>query len=170
MRLSTKKITIATLFGAVIFVSKAFLPSPFDKMLIIMQAVLLGLGSLMLKGVGATYVAVVGGLLTALLRPAFFPFTLSFALLYGLFVDFLFFAFKANPHQGTVKTWRLVASLTLSTGLTGFLSYYITALFELLPRNFALEVSILATGTFSGAIAGYITSIIWNKHLKNAKF
>ncbi|MDW8022677.1 MAG: hypothetical protein RMJ15_02900 [Nitrososphaerota archaeon] len=150
--------------------SKAFLPSPFDKMLIIVQAVLLGLGSLILRRIGAAYVAMVGGFLTALFRPAFFPFTLFFALLYGLFVDFLFFIFKVNLGQGTVKTGRLMTSMTLSTGFTGFLSYHVSVLFELLPRNFALEVSVLATGTLSGAVAGYLVAVIWNKHLKNTRF
>jgi len=90
--------------------------------------------------------------------------------LYGLFVDFLYFIFKVSTQQGIVKTGRLVASMTLGTGFTGFLSYHISVLFELLPRNFALEVSILATGNLSGSIAGYIVAIIWNKHLKNTRF
>jgi len=166
---SARRIAVATLLGVVIFLTKTIVPSPVDKMFIVVQALVLGLGSLLLRRMGATYVAVIGGILTVLLRTALAPFTLLFALLYGLFVDCFFFIFKVNTNEEMVKTGRLVASMTLSTGLIGFISYYMSVLLELLPRNLVLEVSILAFGTFSGAIAGYLTSTIWNKYLKNAK-
>jgi len=167
---STERLSIATLFGSVIFVSKVFLPSPFDKMVIVVHAVFLGLSSLMLKRFGATYVAAVGGILTALYRPAFAPFTLSLALLYGLFVDCSFYLLKVNSPKRVAKTGRIVISMTLSTGLIGFLGYYASTLFELLPRNPVLEASLLAIGTINGAIAGYLVSVLWNKHLKNTRF
>jgi hypothetical protein len=168
---STKRVAIATLFGAVTFITKIVVPSPIDKMFIVVHALLLGLGALLLRRMGATYVAVIGGVLTALWRVALAPFTFLFALLYGLFVDGFFIIFKVNPVGGEVKTVRLVASMTLSTALVGFLSYYVTVfMLGLLQRNLVLEVSILAIGTLSGAVAGYFTSIIWNKYLKNAKF
>ena len=60
--------------------------------------------------------------------------------------------------------------MTISTALVGVLSYYVTVLsLNLLQRNFALEVAILVAGTLNGIVAGYLTSIIWNKHLKNAR-
>lgn len=167
---STKRVAIATLFGAVIFITKTVVPSPIDKMFIVVHALLLGLGALLLRRMGATYVAVIGGVLTALWRMALAPLTFLFALMYGLFVDGFFLLFKVNPVEGKVKTVKLVASMTLSTALVGFLSYYVTVfILGLLQRNLILEVSILAIGTISGAIAGYFTSIIWNKYLKNAK-
>lgn len=169
MKPSTRRIAVATLLSVVIFLTKTIVPSPIDKMFIVAQALLLALGSLLLRRMGATYVAVIGGILTVLLRPALAPFTLSFAFLYGLFVDSFFLIFKVNTDEGMVKTGRLVVSMTLSTGLIGIISYYASVLLELLPRNLVLEVSILAFGTFSGAIAGYLTSTIWNKYLKNAK-
>lgn len=166
---STRRIAVVTLLSVVIFLTKTIVPSPIDKTFIVAQALLLALGSLLLRRMGATYVAVIGGILTVLLRPALAPFTLSFAFLYGLFVDSFFLIFKVNTDEGMVKTGRLVVSMTLSTGLIGIISYYASVLLELLPRNLVLEVSILAFGTFSGAIAGYLTSTIWNKYLKNAK-
>lgn len=170
MAQSTKRIAVATLLGVVIFVTKTVVPSPIDKMFIVVHALLLGLGALLLRKMGATYVALIGGVLTALSRGALAPFTFLFALLYGLFVDSFFLLFKVNPDEGKVKVVRLVASMTLSTTLVGFLSYYVTVfMLGLLQRNLVLEVSILIIGTLSGTVAGYFTSIIWNKYLKNPK-
>lgn len=169
MKPSARRIAVVTLLGVVIFLTKTIVPSPVDKMFIVVQALLLGLGSLLLRRMGATYVAVIGGILTVLLRPVLAPFTLLFAFLYGLFVDSFFFIFRVNADEEIVKTGRLVSSMTLSTVLIGIISYYVSVLLELLPKNLVLEVSILVFGTFSGAIAGYLTSTIWNKYLKNAK-
>jgi len=167
---STKKVAVATLFGAVIFITKIVLPSPLDKMFIVAHALLLGLGALLLKRLGATYVALIGGALTALWRTTFAPFTFIFALLYGLFVDCFFFLFKVNTVEETVKASRLIVSMTLSTALVGFLSYYVSASLGLLPRNLVLEIILLVIGTLCGAAAGYLIGIIWNRHLKHSKF
>lgn len=167
---STKKVAVATLFGAAIFITKIVLPSPLDKMFIVAHAILLGLGALLLKRLGATYVALVGGVLTALWRTTFAPFTFIFALLYGLFVDCFFFIFKVSTVEGKVKASRLVVAMTLSTALVGFLSYYVSTLLGLLPRNLFLEIILLVTGTLCGAVAGYLIDIIWNRHLKHSKF
>ena len=161
---------LATLLGVVLFLSKTVVPSPIDKMLIVVHALLLALGALLLRKMGATYVAVIGGVLTALWRTALAPFTFVFALLYGLFVDIFFFIFKVNTSGGNVKTSRLVASMTASTALVGLLSYYVTVfLLGLLQRNPILEASMLVIGTLNGIAAGYLASIIWNRYLKNVK-
>lgn len=170
MEPKTKRIALATLFGAIIFLSKIVVPSPIDKMFIGVHALLLALGALLLKKMGATYVAIIGGFLTALWRISFAPFTFVFALLYGLFIDIFFFIFKVNTTEGNVKTNRLVASMTVSTALVGLISYYTTVFIAgLLPRNPMLELSILIIGALNGSVAGYFTSIIWNKYLKKAK-
>lgn len=172
LRSGIKKMSLALLFGALIFLSKAFIPPPFDKMFIVLQSLLMALGRLMLGGAGATYIAMIGGFLTALLRPALAPFTFLFAALYGLLVDVFFFVFRVDDKQiDNVKTRSVVAAMALSTGLVGFISYYTTVfMFRLIGRNPILEVIILITGVLSGAIAGYLASILWNKHLKNIKF
>jgi hypothetical protein len=139
-------------------------------MVIGVHALLLALGALLLKRMGATYVAIIGGFLTAFWRLSTAPFTLIFALLYGLLVDFFFFIFKTNTLKDKVKSSKLVASLTVSTALVGLISYYSTVfLFDLLQRNPLLEVGMLIFGALNGAVAGYFTSIIWNKYLKNIK-
>lgn len=170
MELKTKRVALATIFGAIIFLSKIFLPSPIDKMFILVHALLLALGALVLERMGATYIAAIGGVLTALWRTAMAPFTLIFALSYGLFVDILFFILKVNTAEGNVKTSRLVASMAISTGLLGAISYYTTVhLVELLPKNPMLELSILVVGTVNGMVAGYLASVIWNRYLRNVK-
>jgi len=170
MGLNTKTVTVATLFGAVIFVSKTVVPSPIDKMFIVVHALLLALGALLLRRMGATYVALIAGVLTALWRTALAPFTFVFDILYGLLVDGFFFIFKVNTADDDVKIGRLIASMTVSTALVGLLTYYVTVLsLGLLQRNLVLEVGILVIGTLNGVVAGYFASLIWNKHLKEAK-
>ncbi|MDH5438025.1 MAG: hypothetical protein OEX76_03895 [Candidatus Bathyarchaeota archaeon] len=167
----TKRVALATIFGAVIFISKTFLPSPIDKMFTLVHALLLALGALLLGRMGATYIAAIGGALTALLRTSMAPFTLVFALSYGLLVDVFFFVFKINTAEGNVKTSRLVASMTISTALLGVTSYYTTVfVVPLLQRNPMLELGILVIGTVNGIVAGYFASVIWNRYLKNVKF
>ena len=170
MGLKTKRVALATIFGAIIFLSKTFLPYPIDKMFMIVHALLLALGALLLGRMGATYVSVIGGVLTALWRTATAPFTFFFALLYGLFVDLFFFILKVNITEGTVKTSRLVASMAIGTAFVGGISYYTTVyLVPLLPRNAVLERSILIIGTLSGAVAGYLASNIWSRYLRNVR-
>lgn len=146
------------------------MPSPLNKMMIVIQALLLAIGSLIIKEMGATHIALIGGILTALWNLALAPFTFSFALLFGLSVDGFFFLFKVDIADGKVKTSRLVAAMTLSTMLVGVSSYYATAyLAGLVARNPLIEILILVTGTISGSIAGYLASLVWNKHLKSVK-
>ena len=173
----TNRIAIATLFGVIIFITKALLPSPINKMLIGIHALMLALGTLLLKKQGATFVSLIGGLLTALWNVAFAPFTLFFALLYGLLVDAFFLLFRIDVAHGEVKATKVVAAMTMSTSLVGFASYYVTVhltdvtvhLMALIPRSLPLEVLILVMGTISGAVAGYFASLIWNNHLKNLR-
>lgn len=164
----TRRVAVATVFGALIFVSKTLVPSPINKMIVVVQALLLALSSLLLGRFGATYSGLIGGVLTALWNLALAPFSFVFALLFGLLVDGLFFAFGVDMLGGEVNTTRMVAAMTLATVFVGVSSYYLTThLIGLIPRNFAMEMIILVMGTISGALAGYLTSVIWNKYLRN---
>jgi hypothetical protein len=159
-----KRLALATLFGVLIFVSKIPLVTPLDKAAVIVQALLLPLGYLVMGKLGATYVAVVGGLLSAVIRPALSPFTLLFALLYGLFTDGFCTLFKVRVFQ--LNTLRLTLCMGISTALIGLLSYYTTVYaFTLLPRNPMVEVVILMSGTASGLVGGYIAATVWRKYL-----
>jgi hypothetical protein len=151
----SKRLALATLFGVPIFVSKIPLVTPLDKAAIVVQALLLPLGYLVMGRFGATYVAAVGGLLTTILRPALSPFTLLFALIYGLLTDGLCTLLKVHASQ--LSTLRLTISMCVSTALIGLLSYYTTVyIFTLLPRNLMLEVVILVSGTLGGLVGGYL--------------
>jgi len=155
---------VATLFGVIIFLSKIFLPTPIDKMFIIFQALLLALSSLMVGKFGATYSALIDGLLITILRTPLAPFSLVFSLVYGLTIDAFFHAFKVKE-GGNVKTARSIAALTLSTTLTGISSMYVTVMLGLVPMMPTLYLIITLAGILNGALAGYLTSIIWNKYL-----
>jgi hypothetical protein len=101
----------------------------------------------MLQRMGATYVAVIGGVLTALWRPAFAPFSFGFSLMYGLLVDAFFFILKVNIANEGVKADRLIISMTVNTALVGFLSSYVTSFLGLLQVDFIFQVAILSVGT-----------------------
>jgi hypothetical protein len=171
LRQLTRRVAIATIFGVLIFLTKTILPSPVNKVIVIVQALLLALGALLLEKMGATYVAVVGGFLTAMWNLALVPFTFFFAILFGMLVDGAFFLFRVDIVEGRVKANRLVAAMTVSTMLVGILSYYTTVhLLELIPRNLVMEVVIIVMGTISGAVAGYIAALVWNERLKDVRF
>ena len=139
-------------------------------MIVVVQALLLALSSLLLRRFGATYSGLIGGILTALWNLAHAPFSFVFALLFGLLVDGLFFLLKVDMPGEEVNVTRVVAAMTLATAFVGALSYYSTThLIELIPRNLVMEIIILVIGTVSGALAGYLTSVIWNRYLKNVK-
>jgi hypothetical protein len=158
-----------TVLGTVAFVSTGFLPSPFDKIFIVFQALPLAVGSLILARGGATYVSVINGLLVTLLRIEYFPFSFLFSLLYGVLVDSAFYIFKVRVNNDVSGT-RLILALTIGTVITGLTSMYSTTLIGLLPINRVLYLAILAVGVLSGAIAGYLTLIVWKRfvlHLKS---
>jgi hypothetical protein len=158
------RLSIATLFGVIVFLFKMFLPTPVDKMFIAVQALLLALGSLTIGGFGATYVALVGGFLTTVWRLAFVPFSLIFALIYGLTVDIFFRVFGVK-REGRVRTGRSVIALTLSTAITGILTMSVTVMMGLMPMTLIPYLIIILAGILNGAVAGYLTPILWNKYL-----
>ncbi|NWF87117.1 hypothetical protein HXY32_04840 [Candidatus Bathyarchaeota archaeon] len=166
---TSKRLALAIVFGMLIFVTKTVLPAPINKIVIVIHAFLLALGALLLGKIGATYVSVVGGILTAVWNVALAPVSFLFAVVYGLLVDGFNIIFKVNPSNRKIDAWRLIVTMTLSTALVGLMSYFMTLWMGLILRNFTMEIGILLIGFFSGAVAGYIAAIIWNKYLKNFK-
>ena len=161
-----KRIAVAALFGVVIFVSGTIVPTPIDKMLIVVQATLLGLSSLLVERLGATYAGTVAGLLMSLSRAAYAPFSLIFAIAYGLLVDGSFHLFRVRMPEGNVQTRRVVASLTLSTAVVGICSTYVTISIGLMPMIPTLYAIIIIVGIMNGVAAGFVTSFMWNRYLK----
>lgn len=158
------RLLVATLFGVIIFLSKIFLPAPIDKMLVVAQALLLALSSLVVGKFGATYASLIDGLLVTILRTSLAPFSLIFSLVYGLTTDSFLYAFKVREGD-QVKTARSIAALTMSTTLTGVSSMYVTTMLGLVPLVPTLYLIIMLAGILNGALAGYLTPIIWNKYL-----
>jgi hypothetical protein len=166
------------MFGVAVFISKITLPSPFDKTLIVFQALFLALGALLMGRMGATYVSLVGGTLTAFLRTSLAHLTLPFALIYGLLIDILIPAFKAKNSKGDVISSRIVAAVTVSTGIVGSTSYYFSVfVVPTITRSpivvdiagFAInvvETGILIAGLINGLIAGYVATYIWKRNLR----
>ena len=167
----TKRLAIAILFSVIILVTKIIVPSPLNKMLIGVQALLLALAALLLEKWGATFVSIVSGSLTAIWTISSAPFTFIFAILYGLLVDASFSILKVQSVNENVKTRRLIAAMTVSTLAVGVVSYYSTVrLTGILPENLGLEILIFTLGTINGAVAGYLASVLWNGYVKNLKF
>jgi hypothetical protein len=162
-----RRIAIGALFGVVIFVSATIVPTPIDKMLIVVQATLLGLSSLLVKRLGATYAGTVAGLLMSFWRAAYVPFSLIFAIAYGLLVDCSFRFFRVRMSEGDVQTRRVAASLTLSTAVVGLCSMYVTISIGLMPMIPTLYAIIIIVGILNGVAAGFATSFIWNRYLKH---
>lgn len=159
---------MAVLLAVLVFISKIFLPTPLDKMLIVFQALFLGLASVALSPLGATVVSTIGGLLTSVWRAPFAPFTLGFAVLYGLLVDAFSMLFKPKTENGTVQVRRLAVGVTAATAITGMASYYTTVYFlSLLPRNILLEASILVIGVLNGLAGGYLAGLLWSKAVRH---
>ncbi|UCG44601.1 MAG: hypothetical protein JSV58_04130 [Candidatus Bathyarchaeota archaeon] len=161
----TKRIAIGTIFGTLIFIFKVFIPTPYDKMFVGFEALLLALGSLIIRRMGATNVGAVGGLLMTYGRVEYAPFSLIFAVMYGALIDGLFLALRVRMSHRKVKTGGVIISLALSTTIVGLLSTYTIVSLELMPMIPFLYLIILLVGIANGAAAGYITSFLWTRYL-----
>jgi hypothetical protein len=105
--------------------------------------------------------------MSALWRTFFAPFTIIFAIMFGLVMDSLFYLFKVRASNGEVNMKRMAVSTTASTAIVGILSYYVTVyLLNMLPRNLFLEIGIIIAGVMNGAFGGYLATIIWKNNLK----
>jgi hypothetical protein len=154
------------LLGTLAFVSSGFLPSPIDKMVIGIQALCFSLAALLVAKGCAVYASLVTGLLLSVLRPGFFPFSLLFSVFYGLLIEGFFHFFKVNDAK-CVKSRRLILLLTVATGLTGVVSMYLTTMMGIIPMVPAMYFAIIVVAILNGAIAGYLTVIIWKKYLSH---
>lgn len=143
------------------------MPSPIDKLLIVVDAVLLALAALFIKKAGATQVGAVGGVLAGLWRPSV-PFSFILILLYGVLVDVFLYLFKVKATVDGVNGNRLMLAMAFSTVVIAFASYYVTALgLDVVIANPVLDMIVAFMGPVSGAVAGYAASYLWNRYLKN---
>jgi LytS/YehU family sensor histidine kinase len=131
--------------------------------IVVVQALLLGLGALLLTPFGATLVATIGGLLTATYTSQLAFFTIVFAVIYGLLVDGFIKLFRARSNEIEIRAHRFALAITVSTAIIGFIAYGTTILLGLLPANPEADVFILAGGIVTGLIGGYLDVVIWRR-------
>ncbi len=163
--LSTRNLTLAIVFGVMIFIFETLLPTPMDKAFTFFQAMLLSLSYLLIGVPGATFTSLIGGSLTAIWRAPLAPFTIGFALLFGGLIDLFCFVFGARDRNGNVRQMRLISAVTLSTMITGLAGYYLTVEFELMPMDPTLGMIILISGILSGIVGGLLSMVLWKKLL-----
>lgn len=164
---NARRIVLGSLFGASILVIGGFVPAPTSEFLVGFQAFLLAISFLVVGRGGATYVGIVSGLLITLVKIAFFPLDLIFAVGFGVMVDALSLAFHVKDGS-TVRKWRLVAAMTVSTAVVGYVAYYVSAvLTNLVPNELILDATVLLFGVASGSIAGYAAAVVWNRYLRS---
>ncbi len=130
----------------------------------------LALAAFFVGRAGATYVGLAGGVLSALSRPAFGPFTFVFTLLYGVLVDVFFWALKVSAPKDTVDRNKVMVAMACSTAVIGLSTYYAFAvLTSILPLEMMLAGLMLFLGAGSGITAGYTAAYLWNRYLKNMR-
>jgi hypothetical protein len=163
---SSRRIALASLFGVLILLAMGFVPAPTSDYLIVFQAFFLALSYLVVGRGGATYVGLVSGLLITLVKISFFPYDLIFSLMFGAMVDVLGTALRVKMGSKAMP-WRLVACMTVSTGVIGFVAYYVTAvsILKLVPNDLFLDSTVLIFGVVSGAIGGAVAARLWNRNL-----
>lgn len=163
----SRRLALASLFGVLILVTMGFLPAPTSDFLIVFEAFFLALSFLVIGRGGATYVGIVAGLLITTVKLSFFPYDLAFSALFGVLVDATGLALGAKSGT-TARTARLVAAMTVSTGIVGFSAYYITAVVtNIVPNEVGLDASVLVFGIVSGAVGGYVAARVWNRYLSS---
>ena len=163
-----KRLFITALFSSIIFVANFFVPPPINNLIIVVQAIVLALAAFFVGKAGATYVGLTGGVLSALSRPAFGPFTFVFTFLFGVLVDAFFFVFKVAAPEDKVNRNRVMTAMMFSTAIMGMSTYYVfSVLTNILPLDMMLAGMMVFLGAGSGITAGYAASYLWNKYLRN---
>jgi len=165
---NSKKLITATLFGVLIGVVYGALPFEIGDALIVFEAIVLALSFILLGPGGATYTGLINGLVETPLQLAFGPFAFGVALLYGVLVDALSTLFRVTS-EGRVHAKRLVASLSVSTIITGLVATYafITLGFGTTAPFLDVYLPVLLVGALSGTIGGFLAARIWERNLKS---
>ncbi len=163
-----KRLFITALFSSIIFVANFFIPPPINSLLIALQAVVLALATLFVGKGGASYVGLAGGVLSAISRPAFGPFTFAFSFMFGVLVDIFFMALKVSASgEKVVDRNRAIIAMAFSTAIMALTTYYTFSIFtNILPLDVSLGMMMVFLGVCSGVSAGYAAAYLWNKYLQ----
>ncbi len=164
---NSRKIATASLFGVIIAIVKGpLLPPPSGDLLVVVEAMLLGLSFIILGIGGATYTGAVAGLLINLVEPGFFFYPFVLAVLYGVLVDVISTGLKVRTSE-SVSSKRLAASLTIASAIVGPVAYYATVyLTPILPSDPSIYATIVVVGVLSGAAGGFLAVRVWDRNLK----
>ena len=164
----TKKLITATIFGVLIGVVYGALPFEIGDSLIVFEAVVLSLSFIILGPGGATYTGLINGLVETPFQLAFGPFAFGVAFFYGVLVDAFGVLFRVTS-EGRVHTKRLVASLSVSTIITGLVATYafITLGFGTTAPFVDVYLPVLIVGALSGTIGGFLAVRIWERNLQS---
>jgi len=162
----TMNIVLSSLFGVIIFTSKAFLSPPYDKIAsIFVQVTILNLAYLITGLQGSILTGLVSALLTASIRPATALVTFTFSALYGVLVGTLNRLLQVSE-DGQVRRGRLIASSAMSSFIVGAISAYVTISLGLIPYSEALVAAMMLLGVAQGAAGGYTCVYLWEKYLE----
>ena len=164
---NSRKLITATIFGVLIGVVYGALPFEIGDSLIVFEAIVLSLSFILLGPGGATYTGFINGLVETPLQLSFGPFAFAVALLYGVLVDVFCTLFKVRS-EGRIKPKRLIASLSVSTIITGGVATYafIALGFGTTAPFVDVYLPILIVGALSGTIGGLLATGIWERNLK----
>ncbi len=160
------RLLIVAFFASIMFMTRFFVPTPFDRLLIAVDAVLLVLSALFVKKFGASYVGAIGGVLIGLSIPSLIPFSIIFAFLYGVIVDGFLFLFRIRASEEGVNRNKLMLAMAFGTLLIAFISYYASEILMVIPPFPMIDMIVLFMGPASGISSGYAAAYLWNKYLK----
>ena len=165
---NSKKLITATLFGVLIGVVYGALPFEIGDSLIVFEAVVLSLSFILLGPGGATYTGLINGLVETPLQLAFGPFAFGVALFYGILVDAFSSLFRVAS-AGEIHARRLVASLSVSTIITGLVATYafIGLGFGTTAPFLEVYLPVLVVGALSGTVGGFLAARTWERNLKH---
>lgn len=144
------------------------LPFEIADSLIVFEAILLSLSFILLGPGGATYTGFINGLIETPLQLSFGPFALGVGLLYGVLVDLFSSVFRVTS-DGKVRPKRLVASLSLSTIITGLVATFLFIYlgFGTTAPFVDVYLPVLVVGAASGTVGGVLGARIWEHNLKH---
>ena len=164
--IASKRLTVTSLFGLLIFLQKIVFPAPYDKLVtILLQIALLSLAFLLAGFGGTLLTSSISGLLTALLRGDLMFVTLSMAISYGVLVSLFHRVFRVVD-SGSFLSRRLIASTLASSFVMGVLSATVSISLGLMPYNVVVFSAIMISGALQGVIGGYFAGVLWNKYVK----
>ena len=165
--MNSRGIAISSLFGTIIFVQKAALPAPYDKLItVLIQMSLLSLAYMISGFNGPILTGCISGLLTASARGGLAAMTFSLAMLYGVLVSILHRLFGVIE-EGHIRRWRLMASSLASSLIVGLIGMVVSTVLGLIPYEPFLFVLMLAAGAVQGAVGGLLSGYVWERHFRH---